>query len=310
MVTAPYMQPVIDRFRGIFDENDIELLVPQVEERFEAKELIGMIKGVDGVICGDDRFTRDVLARSDRLKVISKWGTGIDSIDARACQEFGVELKNTPGAFNEPVADTVMGYMLCFARRLPFMDAQLKQGKWAKQMGRSLGECTLGIIGVGRVGKTVAKRAIGFGMKILGNDIKAMPSDFCESTGIEMVAKDELLSRSDFVSINCDLNPTSRHLISSREFESMKNTAVLINTARGPVVDERALVDALNKGDIGGAGLDVFEQEPLPQSSPLKKMDNVMLAPHNANSSPKAWEFVHKNTINNLLEVLNKKIMV
>lgn len=304
LVTAPYMQPVIERFRSRFEDNDCELLVPPVEERCEESDLLPLVGDIDGAICGDDRFTERVLEAAPRLKVISKWGTGVDSIDAEACRRRGVALRRTPNAFSEPVADSVMGYLLCFARRLPWMDRAMRAGEWRKLPSVALREQTLGVIGVGDVGKTVVRRARGFGMRVLGNDVKEMPSDFIAETGVEMTSKETLLAEADFVSVNCDLNPTSHHLMNEARFRAMKPTAIAINTARGPIVDERALVRALQTGEIGGAALDVFEDEPLPADSPLRAMDNVMLAPHNANSSPEAWERVHENTIRNLLEIL------
>ncbi len=306
MITAPYMLPVIDRFRPLFAERGIELLVPPVRERLEEEALLPLIGNIDGVICGDDRFTRRVLQAAPRLKVIAKWGTGIDSIDQVACKELGIAVRNTPNAFSEPVADSVLGYMLCFARNLLALDRQMKAGVWYKIPGLALRECTLGVIGVGDVGKAVVRRAIAFGMRVLGNDLVEMPADFVATTSIEMVTREELLQQADFVSLNCNLNPTSYHLMGEAEFALMKPTAIVINTARGPVINEPALIAALQAGRIAGAGLDVFEDEPLPAGSPLRTMDNVLLAPHNANSSPAAWEHVHQNTIRNLLEVLEQ----
>ena len=184
------------------------------------------------------------------------------------------------------------------------MDAAMKRGEWQKIPGKTLSECTLGIIGIGNIGKAVTRRAKAFGMKVLGTDIVEIDHVFVSESGIEMTNLETLLSNSDFVSVNCDLNPTSHHLINSKTLAQMKSTAVLINTARGPIVDENALVAALRSGQVGGAALDVFEFEPLPMDSPLLKMDNVMLAPHNSNSSPTAWERIHWNTIRNLLEGL------
>lgn len=304
LVSAPYMQTVIDRFRPVFEENDIELVIPPVDERLEEHELLRWVEDIDGAICGDDRFTERVVRAAPRLKVISKWGTGTDSIDQEACEELGIAVRNTPNAFSEPVADTIMGYILTLARQFLPLNRQMHAGRWEKLPGISLRECTLGVIGVGNVGKAVVRRALPFGVRVLGNDIVEMPPAFVEETGIQMVSKDELLRKADFVSLNCDLNPTSYHLIADREFALMKPSAYLINTARGPVVDEPALVRALQECCIAGAALDVFEVEPLPEDSPLLQMDNVLLAPHNANSSPEAWERVHQNTIRNLLEVL------
>jgi D-3-phosphoglycerate dehydrogenase len=253
------------------------------------------------VIAGDDRFSSAMLeAFSPRLKVISKWGTGIDSIDQETATRLGVKVFNTPDAFIDAVADSVMGYILAFARQIPWMDDKLKSGGWEKIPSVALHECTLGVIGVGRIGKTVLKRAHAFNMKLVGNDIVEIDRGFLEEFTVEMLPLLELLERSDFVSLNCDLNPTSQHLINDEALARMKDSAVLINTARGPVIVESALISALQEGEIRGAGLDVFEDEPLPIDSPLRSMDNVLLASHNANSSPSAWERVHRNTLHNL----------
>jgi D-3-phosphoglycerate dehydrogenase len=305
LFTAPYMIPFLDRFRPIFEKYDLELIVPEVCERMEEADLLNYAGGFDGAICGDDRYTARVIeACAPRLKVISKWGTGIDSIDAEACSRYGIKLGRTPNAFTTPVADTVLGYLLAFARRQPWMDRAMKAGSWEKLPGKSLSECTLGVIGVGAIGKAVTRRARAFGMQVLGNDIVEIDHVFITETSIEMTSLTDLLARSDFVSLNCDLNPTSQHLMHADTLALMKPTGVLINTARGPIVEEQALIEALQSGRIGGAALDVFEVEPLPADNPLLAMDNVMLAPHNANSSPAAWERVHLNTIKNLLDGL------
>jgi D-3-phosphoglycerate dehydrogenase len=305
LLTAPYMIPFVDRFRPVFDQHNIDLIVPEVHERMEEADLLRYAGQFDGAICGDDRYTaRVVEACSPRLKVISKWGTGIDSLDAEACSRCDVKIFRTLNAFTLPVADTVLGYILAFARRLPWMDRQMKTGRWEKIPGRSLSECTLGVVGVGNIGKAVARRARAFGMKVYGTDIVDVDHVFIAETGIEMLDLASLLSLSDFISINCDLNPTSRHLINRESLSWVKPNAVLINTARGPLVHEEALVEALQTKRLAGAALDVFEREPLPLESPLLLMDNVMLAPHNSNSSPAAWERVHWNTIRNLLEGL------
>ncbi len=305
LFSAPYMIPFLERFRPIFERYGIELIVPPVRERMEEADLLKYAGQFDGTICGDDRYTARVLeACAPRLKIISKWGTGVDSIDHAAASRLGIKVARTPNAFTLPVADTVMGYILTFARRLPWMDRAMKAGRWEKLAGRSLSECTLGVIGVGHIGKAVVRRARAFGMSVLGNDIVEIDHVFVAETGLRMTDLHALLSESDFVSLNCDLNPTSYHLLNARTLALMKPEAVLINTARGAVVDEKALIEALQAKRLAGAALDVFEIEPLPADSPLRKMDNVLLAPHNANSSPAAWERVHWNTIKNLLEGL------
>ena len=305
LISAPYMQPVIERFRSDFDERNIELVIPTVEERMEEEQLLDVIDDIDGVISGDDRFTSRVLKSAHRLKVISKWGTGIDSIDQNACRKMGIQVRNTPNAFSIPVADSVIGYILCFCRNISWMNSKMHNGVWDKISGRAIHECSLGIIGVGNVGKTLAKRAISVGMPVFGNDIAKMPESFLDETSIKMLSKEELLIQADFVSLNCNLNATSHHLINYQMFSIMKPTAVIINTSRGPVIKETDLIRALQEKKIGGAALDVFEHEPLPSDSPLLAMDNVLLSPHNANSSPEAWEAVHHSTIKNLFDVLD-----
>ncbi len=305
LVSAPYFLAAIDRYRSVFDQHDAETVVPVVNERLSESELLQIVGDIDGVIAGDDCFSRRVIQKAaPRLRVISKWGTGIDSFDRDACREFGVAIRNTPGAFTDAVADSVLGYVLSFARNIPWMDRDVKSGRWEKLRGFALHEATLGIVGVGRIGRAVAHRARAFGMTLLGHDIRPVPAEVLDTTGMKMVAFEELLRRSDLVSLNCDLNPTSYHLINESALAMMKDTAVLINTARGPIVDENALTRALGRGLIAGAGLDVFEIEPLPPESPLRKMHRVLLAPHNSNSSPSAWVRVHENTLKNLFEVL------
>ena len=305
LFSAPYMVPFVERFQPVFAHYGIELIVPAVHERMEEADLLVYAGQFDGVICGDDRFTPRVLqACLPRLKVISKWGTGIDSIDSIAAAALGIQVCRTPNAFTLPVADTVMGYILAFARRQPWMDRAMKAGEWQKIPGKSLSEATLGVVGLGNCGKAVLRRARAFGMRLLGADIIPIAPDFLLENKVEILPLEDLLRQADYVSLNTDLNPTSYHLINPQTLSLMKPGAVLINTSRGPVVDEPALIAALQSGTLGGAALDVFEVEPLPAASPLLTMDQVMLAPHNANSSPAAWERVHWNTIRNLLNGL------
>jgi D-3-phosphoglycerate dehydrogenase len=306
LVSAPYFQPVVDRFRSTFDEHGIEIIVPYVEERLSAKALMSLVTDIDGAICGDDEFTAEVLANAPRLRVISKWGTGIDSIDGEECARRGIAVCNTPNAFSEPVADTTLGYILSFVRALGDLSNDVHQGRWRKQPARALGECTVGLIGVGNVGRAVGRRLAACGAKIVACDPITPPATFLETCAVELMGKEALLASSDIVSLHCDLNPTSLHIMDAAAFCLMKNGSFLVNTARGRLVDEPALIAALQNDQLAGAALDVFEVEPLPSDSPLCAMNNVFLAPHNANSSPEAWERVHSNTVNNLIKHLSK----
>jgi len=302
LITAPYMLPFMHRFTPVLESFGLTVVIPPVEERLEAEELLKYAGSFDGTICGDDRYTPEVIeACSPRLKVLSKWGTGIDSLNQEAAERFGVKIYRTPNAFTVPVAESVMGSMLSFARNLPWMDKAIKNGEWKKIPGHTLSESTLGVIGVGNIGQAVIRRARPFGMKILGNDIAPVEPDFVIEQGVEMTSLEDLLRRADYISLNTSLAPSAYHLINAETLRLVKPNAVLINTSRGPVVHEEALVAALREGRLRGAALDVFEAEPLPAQSPLKTMNNVMLSPHNTNSSPFFWERVHWNSIRNLL---------
>lgn len=304
LISCPYFQPVAGRFRGEFEKRGLEMVIPPVLERLSEEDLLGLVGDIEGTICGDDAYTDRVLESAPRLRVISKWGTGIDSIDTESCRRRGIAVCNTPNAFSEPVADTTLGYLLSFARNLHAMTADIRSGKWVKIPGRSLRESTVGLIGVGNIGRAVAGRLFGFGARVLGCDPVTPPSSFSTEFKVEMVDLNRLLAESDFVSLHCDLNPSSVHIINTGTLQAMKPEAFLVNTARGKLVDEPALVQALLAGKIAGAGMDVFEVEPLPLDSPLLRMSNVLLAAHNSNSSPAAWERVHRNTVDNLFRHL------
>ena len=308
LISAPYLLPVLEDYRPRLEAEGVEIVRADVRERLSEAELLSLVGTLDGVICGDDQFTERVLERSvPRLKVISKWGTGIDSIDARAAAKLGIRLCNTPNAFTDAVADTALGYILCFARRLPWMDREIRRGLWTKPDAISLRDRTLGVVGVGNIGKAVVRRARAFGMRVIGTDPLPPPVPFIEETGLQLVSLRALLKEADFISLHCDLNATSFHLIGRAELAIMRSSAYLINTSRGAVIDEPALFAALNERRIAGAALDVFEVEPLPADSPLRSLAGcLLLAPHNANSDLAARRRVHEATIANLLSALRE----
>lgn len=306
LISAPYFLPVVEDYRSRLEAEGMELVIAGVRERLSEQELLPLVPTIHGAICGDDEFTERVLHAAPHLKVISKWGTGIDSIDTNAAARLGICVFNTPNAFTDCVADTTLGYILNFARSLFRMDQDVRSGKWIKPDTVTLRECTLGVIGVGNIGKAVVRRAAAFGMRVLGNDPIPVRESFLAETGLKLVSMQELLKSSDFVTLHCDLNPTSYHLIDRPQLDLMRSTAYLINTSRGPVVNEQELSEALERGKIAGAALDVFESEPLPADSPLRKMNNCLLAPHNANSGLAAKKRVHESTIYNLLTGLKQ----
>lgn len=304
LITAPYMLREREKVEPLFAGKSIEIIWADVVERLDEDELLKIIGGINGIICGDDRITAKVLEAARELEVIVKWGTGIDSIDAAEAARRSIPVRRTLDAFSEPVADTTIGLMLVFARGIFVSDRLMKAGSWDKPQGYTLGETTVGIIGLGNTGTAVARRLPVFGTTILANDIVEKDPEIIRKYGIKMVEKDELYASSDFICVHCDLNETSHYLLNDAAFAKMSKRPFILNVARGPVIEEAALVRALVGGTVSGAGLDVFEDEPLDAASPLRHMDNVILSSHNANSSPRYWGRVHENSVRMLMEGL------
>ena len=276
-----------------------------VDQYLSEEQCLELAGQFDGWLAGDDAITRRVLeACLPRLRGISKWGTGIDSIDLDAAKALGLPVRNSPGAFSEAVSEVALGYMLILSRHLLEIDRQVHAGQWPKPMGLGLYGRTCGIIGFGAIGQGIARRAAGCGMITLANDAMIAPGQSIHGT--PLITLEELLAQSDIVALACNLTRENRHLINARRIAQMKPGALLINVARGPVVDEAALVEALTCARLGGAGLDVFEVEPLPMESPLRQFQNVVLGSHNANNLQSAVEAVHVNTMANLAGILER----
>lgn len=245
-------------------------------------ELLPQLEGIDAILAGMDHYTAEVLAskQAEQLKIISRWGIGIDAVNLVAAEAQGIVVANTPGLLNHAVADYAIGLLLAMARRIPQGSHSLQAGRWESEWGPDLGGQTLGLVGCGGIGQAVAKRARGFDMRVLGYD--PAPSPEAARLGIEFVSLDRLLAESDFVSLHSALTPNTRGLIGEAQLRAMKPSAMLINTARGAVVDETALGRALREGWIAGAALDVFVVEPLPADHPLHAVPNLLLTPHQA----------------------------
>ena len=238
---------------------------------------IELLHDADGAIISSMPVTAAVLDDVPRLKVIALRGVGYDSVDVAACTARGIPVAVAPG-FTDSVADYVFGLLLAVARQVAQADRVVRGGGWEVLVSTNIAGKTLGIIGLGRIGKAVARRARGFDMPILATDV-VRDDAFAASYGVRYMALEELLRQADIVSINAPLHGNTRHLIDAEAMASMKPTAYLINTARGDLVDEAALAEALHTGRLAGAGLDVFHDEPL-QDSPLRGLDNVVLSPH------------------------------
>jgi len=236
-------------------------------------------------IRASSRFSENVLERCPDLRMVSIWGTGTDNVDLRAAQRLGITVANTPGVSAASVAEHALALMLAVARRIPAQDQGVREGRWPRGTSLELYGKTLGIVGLGAIGQRLAAIAKGIGMHVIAWTIDPDPG-----LGFELVELDELLSRSDVVSLHVRLSSLTEKMIGHRELGLMKPSAILVNTARGPVVDQEALVEALSAGRIYGGGLDVFAEEPLRAGDPLSKLTNVVLTPHSAGITPETLD--------------------
>lgn len=242
-------------------------------------ELMHILQGMNGAIVSTDPFTRKVFEGARELKVVSRTGVGYDAIDVPAATEHGIAVCITPGTNNVAVAEYAFGLMLAAARRLIENHNEVIRGGWTRHQGRDLAGSTLGIIGLGNIGKELARRARAFDMKVIAFD-PIQDIAFARSHGITYVPLDDLYRESDFVSLHLFLDAATRHIVNAERLALMKPRAYLINTSRGGTVDQDALYQALKERRIAGAALDVFEHEPLETNSHLRELDNVYLAPH------------------------------
>jgi len=259
------------------------------DRKMSKEELIRMAKDADILVVGNDRIDGEVMDECERLRLIARHGIGIDNIDLKAATERGIIVTYTPQANSESVADFTIGLMISLSRKIIKANNDTKSGniKVTEYIGTEVYKKTLGVIGLGAVGSRVAKRAKGFDMRVLAYDPYAS-KEVAGKLGVELVDKDYLLKESDFVTLHVPLTPETKGMIGERELKLMKETAFLINTSRGKVIVQDALVKALEEGWIAGAALDVFESEPLEIDSPLTKFKNVVLAPHAASASKEA----------------------
>ncbi len=273
--------------KGVDKLKDIAEVI--VDTDITQEQLIGAIKDFDAIIIRSrTKITREVIEAANKLKIIARAGVGVDNVDVEAATEKGIMVVNAPESTSITVAEHAMGLIMALARKISIADKSVKEGKWEKSsfMGIELCGKTLGIIGMGRIGTQVAVRAKAFEMDILVND-PYITKGAASRLGVRVVDKKTLLKDADVITIHVPLTPETRHSISKDEFEMMKETAFIINCARGGVIKEDDLYDALTQGKIAGAGLDVFENEP-PEGSPLLELDNLVATPHIGASTKEA----------------------
>ena len=294
----------IEEEKEAFGQIDADLILAQVEKE---EDLIRTCKEADGLLNQYALLTRRVLENLPKCKVVARYGVGVDSIDLRAASDLGIIVANVPDYCMDEVANHTLAMILTLIRKTAFFDRKVKSGQWDFRQGipilRTQGR-TLGLVGCGKIGLEVAKRISGFGVRVITFDpyLEKAP------VGVELKDFDTVLKESDFISIHCPLNESTRHLIGEREFKKMEKKPFLINTSRGPSVDEGALIEALRGGRLSGAGLDVLEKEPPDLQSPLLKMENVILSPHVGFYSVESISELKRRTAENVSAVLLGKL--
>jgi D-3-phosphoglycerate dehydrogenase / 2-oxoglutarate reductase len=305
LIACRQMQECFERFAPRLQALGVECVLPTVVQQLDEPELLEIISGFDGMIAGDDRLTGAVLARATRLKVISKWGIGTDAIDLEAAARLGIQVTNTPAVFGDDVADVAAGYLVLLARRLHLIDRSVREGGWLKYRGIRLSERTLGVYGLGSIGRAIARRGRGFGMRVIGYDIAPTAARLAADAGVETVSRpQDLFAAADFLVLCAPATPETDHLICAESLALIRDGSFLVNVSRGSLVDEQALADALAAGRLAGAALDVFESEPLPATSRLRAFDGCVFGSHNASNTEQGVLRASEQAVQNLIDGL------
>lgn len=285
LVTCPPMLGQIGLFMDFAAERGLKLHPAQVTQTLSEEELQALLPGYDGWIIGDDPASRAVFAagQAGRLKAAVKWGIGVDNVDFAACKELGIPIINTPQMFGAEVADVATGFVIGLARELFLIDRGVRAGGWPKPAGISLGDRTAGVIGLGDIGRNVVTRMQSLGMRVIGYD-PGVEGD-TGIAGLERSAWPERVGECDFLIFTCALNAHNRHMLDAAVLEQCMAGVRIVNVARGPLIDEAALIAALQSGHVHSAGLDVFETEPLSAASPLRGMERCIFGSHNGSNT-------------------------
>ena len=267
----------------MLEQAGLEVVRNDTGNIFTKEQMLKQIVDCDGVIVGVDPLDKDVIAAASKLKAIAKYGTGVDNIDLDAAKARSIKVSVTTGANSDAVADCAFGMMLAMARKLLTIDTECRKKNWKKITTKDVSGATLGVVGMGAIGKLMIRRAQGFDMQVLAYD-PFWDETFAKQYNVERVELDDIFRRSDFISLHVPLIPATREMVGEAQFKMMKNDAVLINCARGELIDENALLDALEQHEIGGAALDVFVKEP-PEDPRWYTLDNILLGSHCAAST-------------------------
>ncbi len=308
LITCPPMLRAIDQLKHHFEAKGIELVTPNVVQVLTEDELIELVPNVDAWIIGDDPATERVFTagKNGKLRAAVKWGVGVDNVDFKACEKLGIPISNTPRMFGNEVADMAMAYFTGLTRDSYRVDQGVKNGQWIKPPGMSLDDKTVAVIGLGDIGLATIRRLKGFGVNI--NAYDPFSKLTVEEAGVSQILSfPAQIETADFVIVTCALTPSSYHMINSDTIAKMKDGVYIINVARGPLIDEPALIDALASGKVRAAGLDVFEIEPLPLDSPLRQFDQCIFGTHNGSNTKEAVIRASLKAIDLLFGYLNIK---
>lgn len=285
LITCPPMLGAIDDFRHYFAAKAIEIECPQVVQTLPAEELKKLVPEFDGWIIGDDPANREVFQAGSKglLKAAVKWGVGVDNVDFASAKELGILVANTPSVFGAEVADIAVSYVTALARATFTIDRQVRAGHWPKPCGISLAGRTVALVGLGDIGRHTAKRLLAADMKVVAYDPYLQPVAGLEA--LCPVRWPEELELADFIVLTCALTPENHHMLNQETLKKTKKGVRIVNVARGPLIDESALIEALEQEQVYAAALDVFEVEPLPANSALRKFDRCIFGSHNASNS-------------------------
>jgi D-3-phosphoglycerate dehydrogenase / 2-oxoglutarate reductase len=305
LITARGAQAAGEQAQELLRNAGCEIIFPPKFGALKEDELTAALSGMDAVLASLDGYSDNVLssAAASRLKIIARWGVGYDSVDIAAATRNGIVVTYTPGLLDDAVADYTFALLLALARRVHEVHVTMQRGEWKNAWGDDIAGKTLGIIGLGRIGKAVARRASGFNMRVLAHT--AHPD--AANKSVEFVSLEKLLGESDFVSLHAALTPATRGMIGEAQLRQMKRTAYLINTGRGALLDEIALVRALKGNSIAGAALDVFITEPLPADSTLRSAPNLLLSPHQSSYARGTGERVSLSAAQAIVDLLHGK---
>ena len=300
-----FCKPQNEEARSRLEEFADEVVYNEYGRPLEPDEVKTMLAGCDGYIAGLDYITADALQGADKLKIISRYGAGVDRVDLQNAKSSGITVTNTPGTNAVAVCELAFALMLSLARSLPRLDGMVKNGQWPRNNGVELKGKTLGIVGFGAIGKNLAVRARAFGMNVFAFD-PFFDEVFASEIGVKKCELSCIIEQSDFISLHVPLNEHTRHMIGEEQIAAMKDGAFIINTARGGLVDEAAAAKALASGKLGGAGLDAYEVEPVTES-PLLGLDNVVMTPHTGAHTNEAVSAMGMMAVDNLIAVLEGK---